>query len=151
MNQRQSQFIQAYLETGNATLAAKMAGYSEKTANEQGCRLLAKSNIADAIKEARSKLARNTETTLEGLVADCLHVQELALEGTPAMDRYGNPTGQIIRQLSAAKSAIELRAKLTGFLIERRENTQKSLHDMNEAELRAELAKENEKQSKLVH
>ncbi len=63
-------------------------------------------------------------------------MQELALEGTPAMDRYGNPTGQIIRQLSAAKSAIELRAKLTGFLIERRENTQKSLHDMNETELR---------------
>lgn len=151
MNQRQSQFVQAYLETGNATQAAKMAGYSEKTANEQGCRLLAKSNIADAISEARSKLARNTETTLEGLVADCIQVQELALEGTPAMDRYGNPTGQIIRQLSAAKSAIELRAKLTGFLIERRENTTKSIHDMNEAELRAELAKEKEKQAKLVH
>ena len=112
-------------------------------------RLLTTDHIAQAIKDAQDKLARRTETTLEGLVADCVEVQELALQGTPAMDRYGNPTGQVVRQLSAAKAAIELRAKLTGFLIERRENTNKSLDDMNEAELRAELAKEQAKQDKL--
>jgi len=111
--------------------------------------LLTKDHIGQAIKDAQSKLARRTETTLDGLVADCIEVQELALQGTPAMDRYGNPTGQIVRQLSAAKSAIELRAKLTGFLIERRENTSKPINEMNEAELLAELAKEQAKQDKL--
>ncbi len=150
MNQKQTSFVRAYLETGNATQAAKSAGYSEKTAKEQGYRLLTKDHITQAIKDAQSKLARRTETTLAGLVADCVEVQELALQGTPAMDRYGNPTGQVVRQLSAAKSAIELRAKLTGFLIERRENTNKSIDDMNEAELKAELAKEQAKQAKLM-
>jgi len=150
MNQRQAKFVQAYLETGNAAESAKRAGYSEKTAKEQGYRLLTKHHIAQAIEDAQAKLARRTETTLDGLVADCVEVQELALQGTPAMDRYGNSTGQVVRQLSAAKAAIELRAKLTGFLIERRENTNKSIDEMNEAELKAELAKERAKQAKLM-
>ena len=150
MNQKQTSFVRAYLETGNATQAAKSAGYSEKTAKEQGYRLLTYAHVAQAIKDAQAKLARRTETTLDGLVADCVEVQELALQGTPAMDRYGNSTGQVVRQLSAAKAAIELRAKLTGFLIERRENTNKAIGDMNESELRAELAKERDKQAKLM-
>lgn len=39
---RHQRFIVEYLQDGNATQAAARAGFSEKTANEQGCRLLAK-------------------------------------------------------------------------------------------------------------
>jgi len=150
MNAKQAAFVREYLIDFNATQAALRAGYSEKAAQQTGSRLLLNAVIAQAIEDAQAKLARRTETTLAGLVADCVEVQELALQGTPAMDRYGNSTGQVVRQLSAAKAAIELRAKLTGFLIERRENTNKSIDEMNEAELKAELAKEQAKQAKLT-
>jgi phage terminase small subunit len=150
MNPRQAAFVREFLIDFNATQAAIRAGYSEKAAQQTGSRLVLNAVVAQAIKDEQAKLARRTNTTLDGLVADCIEVQELALQGTPAMDRYGKATGQVVRQLSAAKAAIELRAKLTGFLVERRENTKKSIDDMTEAELRAELAKGEEQVAKLI-
>ena len=149
MNARQSAFVREYLIDFNATQAALRAGYSEKAAQQTGSRLLLNAVVARAIKDSQAKLARRTETTLDGLVADCIEIQELALEGTPAVDRYGKATGQVIRQLSAAKAADELRAKLTGFLVERRQEMNKSIDDMTEDELRAELARGEEQKARL--
>lgn len=50
-------FCREYLIDLNATQAAIRSGYSEKTANEQGCRLLANVNISQRISEL--KAARN--------------------------------------------------------------------------------------------
>lgn len=44
---KQQRFIQFY--NGNATEAARKAGYSAKTSMEQGCRLLSNVNIKEAI------------------------------------------------------------------------------------------------------
>lgn len=57
---KQQAFVDAYLLSLNATEAAKAAGYSEKTANEQGSRLLANVNIAEAIQKAKDERARVT-------------------------------------------------------------------------------------------
>ncbi|WP_448943753.1 terminase small subunit [Klebsiella michiganensis] len=46
---QQRLFVAEYLKDNNATQAAIRAGYSKKTANEQGARLLAKVSIAQAI------------------------------------------------------------------------------------------------------
>ncbi|QLS18879.1 terminase small subunit [Klebsiella michiganensis] len=46
---QQRSFVAEYLKDNNATQAAIRAGYSKKTANEQGARLLAKVSIAQAI------------------------------------------------------------------------------------------------------
>ena len=40
LNERQKRFAEAYLETGNASEAARRAGYSERGANGVGSRLL---------------------------------------------------------------------------------------------------------------
>ena len=49
---KQDAFVKAYLlNGGNATQAAVEAGYSKKTANEQGSQNLAKLSIKEAIKE----------------------------------------------------------------------------------------------------
>ena len=56
---KQSAFIDAY--TGNATEAARMAGYSQATAYSQGQRLLKNSEVAAAI---QSREAERTSETI---------------------------------------------------------------------------------------
>jgi len=50
MNLRRKQFVIAYAECGNASEAARRAGYSEKTAGQQGEQLLKNTEIQEAIK-----------------------------------------------------------------------------------------------------
>ncbi len=50
---KQARFVEEYLLDLNATQAATRAGYSKKTANEQGAQLLAKLRIRQAVAEAQ--------------------------------------------------------------------------------------------------
>jgi phage terminase small subunit len=50
---RQAKFVESY--SGNATEAAKQAGYSAKTAHVQGCRLLRNAQVTAAIKARTNK------------------------------------------------------------------------------------------------
>lgn len=56
MNAKQKRFCDEYLIDCNATQAAIRAGYSEKTANEQGTRLLANVSIKKYIDEQLEKI-----------------------------------------------------------------------------------------------
>ncbi len=56
MNARQKRFCDEYLVSGNATQAAIRAGYSPKTANEQGNRLLANVSVKAYIKQQLDRL-----------------------------------------------------------------------------------------------
>ena len=58
---KQEAFIDAYIETGNASEAAKRAGYSEKTARAVGAENLTKPYIKAAI-EARQAEIRSKRT-----------------------------------------------------------------------------------------
>lgn len=51
MNDRQKAFADYYIETGNATEAAKRAGYSEKTAYSTGNRMLKNVEVSTYIAE----------------------------------------------------------------------------------------------------
>ena len=52
LTEKQKRFAEEYLIDLNATQAAIRAGYSAKTANEQGSRLLANVSIQKAISKA---------------------------------------------------------------------------------------------------
>ena len=69
---RQERFVEEYLRDLNATQAAIRSGYSVRTANEQGARLLANDSVADAV--ARAKAERSARL---GLTQDRV-LQELA-------------------------------------------------------------------------
>lgn len=62
---KQQLFVKEYLVDLNATQAAIRAGYSKKTANEQGARMLAKVSIQEALQEAMNKRAEKVEITAE--------------------------------------------------------------------------------------
>ncbi len=60
MTKKQKRFVEEYLIDLNATQAAIRAGYSAKTANEQGARLLANVSIQQAIAEAMAERSKRT-------------------------------------------------------------------------------------------
>ena len=60
MTAKQERFVEEYLIDLNATQAAIRAGYSPKTANEQGARLLAKVSVQTAISKAQAERSRRT-------------------------------------------------------------------------------------------
>lgn len=79
---KQLRFVEEYLIDLNATQAATRAGYSEKTAAEQGARLLINVKVAEAIAEAQSKRSERTEITQD------MVLRELAKIGFSNMKNY---------------------------------------------------------------
>ena len=63
LSPKQKKFVQAYM--GNATEAAKIAGYSEKTARSIGQRLLTKDDIQKAIEQREQKQTNKLIATRE--------------------------------------------------------------------------------------
>ncbi|WP_122593263.1 terminase small subunit [Pseudomonas viridiflava] len=60
---KQQRFVDEYLIDLNATQAAARAGYSKKTANEQGSRLLANVSVSAAIRQGMNARAGRVEIT----------------------------------------------------------------------------------------
>lgn len=73
MTELQARFVDFYIQTANATEAAKKAGYSQKTANVIGYENMQKPEIRKEIerrlKEWESKRIAETEEVLEHLTA----------------------------------------------------------------------------------
>jgi phage terminase small subunit len=79
---RRARFVQEYLLDLNATQAAIRAGYSAKTARQQGARLLAEAAIEAAIQAAQGKRAVKTGITQERVL------EELALLAFSDLEHY---------------------------------------------------------------
>lgn len=102
MNIRQKRFCDEYLIDCNATQAAIRAGYSQKTANEQGNRLLANVSIKAYIDE-QLEILHNQKT------AD---VQEVLEYLTAVMrGQYTEQTLQLIGEGVQAITNIDISAK----------------------------------------
>ncbi len=76
---KQARFVEEYLLDLNATQAAIRAGYSKKTANEQGAQLLAKLSIRQAVAEAQAIRSKRTEITQDEVIQGLK--KEATLEG----------------------------------------------------------------------
>ena len=62
---KQITFIAEYLKDGNATRSAIAAGYSEKTAKEQGARLLTNVNVKEELAKRFKRQQERTEITAD--------------------------------------------------------------------------------------
>lgn len=88
MTARQIQFCLAYIGSGNATQSAIEAGYSKKTAPEQGARLLNNVNVQNYIKElqeenASKKIAdaREMQEVLTSIIRQEMEEENIVVEG----------------------------------------------------------------------
>lgn len=101
INEKQKRFCEEYLIDLNATQAAIRAGYSEKTANEQGARLLANASIQEHISELMKVRSERTLVTADRVIKelaavafanidDFARVEQVTYTDT-SIDEEGNP------------------------------------------------------------
>lgn len=112
MTPKQEAFVREYLLDSNATQAAIRAGYSARTAEQQGPRLLGNVEVAAAIAEHRRRIAARADFTVDA------HMDKLA-EIRDAAAREG--------QFSAAAKCEMARGKVAGFYVDRVEMNAKVL------------------------
>jgi len=103
LTDKQQRFVDAYM--GNATQAAIDAGYSEKTAEVQGSRLLRNAKVLEAIKNRQMERKTNTIASREEIQQFWTDVMT-GLESEDMKDRL---------------KASELLAKSEGYFLERHE------------------------------
>jgi phage terminase small subunit len=84
LSDAQRLFVQYYLKTLNATEAAKLAGYSEKTADRIGHQLMQKPAVKRAIKQAMDRRARRLEIDADRVL------EELAAIGFASMGDFAS-------------------------------------------------------------
>ena len=70
MTEKQKRFVEEYLIDLNATQAAIRAGFSVRTANEQGSRMLANVSISKAIASAMAERSRRTGVNQDRVVLE---------------------------------------------------------------------------------
>jgi phage terminase small subunit len=75
---RRQKFVSEYVETGNATQAARLAGYSPRTAYSQGSRLLTFVEVQQAIETERQTLRARVELDQDQLVGELLSLYKEA-------------------------------------------------------------------------
>ncbi len=98
---KHARFVREYLVDLNATQAALRAGYSPRTADAQGSRLLTKVEIARAVELASEKRAQRTEITADRVL------QELALLAFSSIEHYTvDDAGQVMVKEDAPPGAI---------------------------------------------
>jgi len=82
---KQARFVEEYLIDLNATQAAIRAGYSEKTADVQGCKLLRLGKVKAAVDAAKQARAERTLITqdevITGLRAEAVYCGDGASHG----------------------------------------------------------------------
>jgi phage terminase small subunit len=90
LNPKQKAFVEFYLSCWNATSAARQAGYSEKTARQQGSRLLSNDDVLAAIDARMKDLSLSANEVLmrlsdhaRGSLGDFLTISD---NGTPYPD-----------------------------------------------------------------
>lgn len=120
---KQSLFVKEYLIDLNATQAAIRAGYSEKTAQEQGSRLLSNVIVSQAVNQAQAERSEKLEVTADWVLERLKLISDRCVQGEPVLDREGNPTGEWRFDSSGANKATELIGKHLGMFIERKEIT----------------------------
>lgn len=87
LRDKQRRFVDEYLIDLNATQAAIRAGYSVKTANEQGSRLLANVSVQTAIAEKMAERSRRTGVNQDRVVLELAKIAFVKL--TDIIDEKG--------------------------------------------------------------
>ena len=119
-NMEQS-FVENFTLTGNATESARLSGYSEKTAKQQGYELRQRlqPNIDAAVKKNLTASVPIAVETLKKLIADTKIPPSTRLQAVNALlDRTGHHTSNItqIEDITHKRSSHELKAELNHLL-----------------------------------
>lgn len=87
MTEKQKRFCEEYLIDLNATQAAIRAGYSPKTANEQGAQLLAKLSVQDEIARAMAARSRRIGISQDRVITELAKIAFVNASDVIDLDR----------------------------------------------------------------
>ena len=112
LSPRKARFVEEYLLDLNATRAAIRAGYSEHSAKQQGCNLLAEAEVAAAVAERQTTIAEKLGVTAGSIIA------ELAKLGFANMSDYMKVDGDGYPHLDFGALSRDQAAALTEVTVE---------------------------------
>lgn len=107
---QQELFCKEYIIDLNATQAAKRAGYSEKTAQEQGSRLLSNVMVQERITELKSDREKRLQIDADWVLKQAVKVHERCMQAEPVIVG-GEPTGEYKFDSAGANKSLELVGK----------------------------------------
>ena len=88
---KQARFVGEYLIDLNGTQAAIRAGYSERSAKQQGSRLLTNADIVAAVAKGQAEKAEKLGLSQEWVLRRLMQVVERCLQAEAVVDRKGEP------------------------------------------------------------
>ena len=118
---QQRLFCEKYIETkGNGTEAARLAGYSAKTAAQQASRLLKNVNILAYTRVLQKLLLKQTGLSKESVLLDLLEVKNRCMQAVPNMkwdydEHKYKETGEFVFDSKGAISSLDKISKMCGF------------------------------------
>ena len=80
---KQLRFVEEYMIDLNAKQAAIRSGYSPRSAEFQGSKLLADSKVSQVIKKRQEELSKKKEITIEGLIEDLVYIKDKNKDAFP--------------------------------------------------------------------
>ena len=108
LNEKQARFVEEYLVDLNATQAAIRAGYSRRTAAEQGYDLLRKPQISEAVQAGQVRLSKATGVSAQVILGELLRIARVDIG--EAFDENGalKPLKEIPEDVRRAISGMEV-------------------------------------------
>lgn len=133
LNAKQARFVDEYLVDMNATQAAIRAGYSKKTARQQGARLLSNAAISHEVEKRRHALSEEAKVTVGEIIKRLDEISLRCMQHHPVRDKKGEqvyvltPEGELAPaytfDASGANRSLELIGKHLGAWVEKHEHS----------------------------
>ena len=101
---KQERFVEEYMVDINATQAAIRAGYSPKTAKEQGSRLLSNVNVSAAIAILRAEQSKRTGITADRVLEEMAKVGFANITDVVSLDEAAVKRGSHADDTAAIQS-----------------------------------------------
>jgi len=116
---KQQRFCEEYMIDLNATQAAIRAGYSEKTAKQQGSRLLTNVDILARVRELRSEQVKRLGISADWVILNIEDIYSKCMQAKPIMEwdhaeKKMKETGEYIFDSKGALRSMELIGKHLG-------------------------------------
>lgn len=125
---KEERFCQEYIVDYNATKAAIRAGYKERSAATQGCRLLKNDNIASRVRELQEQYIKDRcFAEKDRVLMELWEIFERAMQKTDVMEWNHEkheyiPSGEYTFDGKTATKALELIGKMNGMFTEKIEH-----------------------------
>ena len=116
LNARQKKFAEYYAQSGNTVQSAIKAGYSEKYANADACKILENPRVSEYIKELTAKAQQDriiTAVERQAILSDIAKSdEELTSDRIRAIDTLNKMTGEYLNKVEVSGTLKAEQSKL---------------------------------------